>query len=63
MEPSPIHISRRTGHETITQKYNILTSEMIRRLCNVDKEGTNQEEKIRVVEELTKEMKSSGCED
>ena len=44
------------------QKYNILANEMIRRLSNGDKEGTSQDEKNRVVEELTKEMKSSGWE-
>ena len=44
------------------QKYNILANEMIRRLSNVDKEGMSQDEKNRVVEELTKEMKSSGWE-
>ena len=44
------------------QKFNILSNELIRRLSNINKEGTELEEKKRVIEEFTKEMKSSGWE-
>ena len=45
---------------SIKQKHNILANEMIRRMSNVNKEGTDSEEKCRVVEEFTQELKSSG---
>ena len=44
------------------QKFNILSNELIRRLSNINKEGTELKEKKRVIEEFTKEMKNSGWE-
>lgn len=42
------------------QKHNILSNELIRRMSNINKDGTDNKEKCRVVEEFTTEMKNSG---
>ena len=44
------------------QKHNILANELIRRMSNINKEGTDNMEKSRVVEEFTTEMKNSVWE-
>ena len=41
-------------------RYNILSNELVRRLSNMNKEGTTQEEKIEVVENYIQQCKTSG---
>ena len=41
------------------QKHNILSNEIIRRLSNLSKDRCNQE-KIKVIDDFTRELKSSG---
>ena len=41
-------------------RYNILSNELVRRLSNMSKEGTTQEEKIEVVENYIQQCKTSG---
>ena len=41
-------------------RYNILSNELVRRLSNMNKDGTTQEEKLEVVEHYIQQCKTSG---
>ena len=56
---TPFVVMQRSAMGT-KQKYSILANELTRRMSNINREGTSHEEKTRVVEEFTKEMKNSG---
>ena len=54
-----LYVLMRLSAMASKQKFNILSNELIRRLSNINKEGTELKEKKRVIEEFTKEMKNS----
>ena len=42
------------------QKYNILSNGLMKRLDNVNKEETSNEEHFKLIEEMIQEMENSG---
>ena len=45
-----------------SQRYNILSNEMVRRLSNTNHEETNPQKVLQIIETYTQQLKSSGYE-